>query len=191
MTRHHPRRAAASALALALTFVLVVGCSKDSDDTGRDAGAAVAKATTTLVPTVDRCGGLSDPDIDQLGISGLEVVKIQDVSTVLQGPARGGHGCWFDLKRKVGKKSERTSLTVLVHPTGQSYIDAAKAKPGTTTPVPGLGEEAFTVGPTKDSRAITVITRRGPLVVEAEIGDADVMSRDLLIAIAGLALERA
>ena len=27
--------------------------------------------------------------------------------------------------------------------------------------------------------------------VEAEIGDADVMSRDLLIAIAGLALERA
>ena len=180
------------ALAVLAVVATIAGCSHGDD--GGKADQAAARSTTTVTKvakTVTRCGGLSAADVTSLGVSGLKVVKIQDVSDVLQGPARGGQGCWFDLRRTDGKATDRASLTVLVHPKGDAYFQAATSKAAGSVAIPGLGDSAYYVAPTKDSPKATVIARRGPLVVETEIGNSKLLGQDLLIALTGLALERA
>jgi len=175
--------------ALALCLILT-GCSHDKDD----GGAAAASTTTTTVVAAKRvasCGGLTAKDVNGLGVPGLKVVHLQNVSSIMQGPARGGQACSFDLRRTVAKTTERASLNVLVHPTGGTYFDAAIARAPEKQAIPGLGDTASYVGPTKDSPKASVIAKRGPLVVEAEVGNSTLLGEDQLIAITGLALERA
>ena len=189
MSSHRiPSVTLAAALALA---VVLTGCSHDK---GSDGGDAVGTSTTTtqvVSKRVSSCGGLTAKDVDGLGVPGLKVLKLENVSAILQGPARGGHGCWFDLRRSVDKTTDRAGLTLLVHPTGGSYFDAAVARAPDKVAIPGLGDRAFYIGPTKDSPKASVIAQRGPLVVEAGIGNSALLSKDQLIATTGLALERA
>lgn len=189
-------------LAALLTASLAVGPLACSDDGGATIGpapttrAASAPApssadgatTTTVAPSarnVGTCASITAPDLTGLGVEGLTVTAVQDVSDVLQGPARGGTGCWFSL---AGDGGESASLTVLAHPDGGVYFDATVARLTGAEPVPGLGDDARVGSDTPGST--TVITRRGPLVVEVRIGRPDVLDRNLLIAVAGLALER-
>ncbi len=204
------RRSRRSAALLALGLVLgPVACGNDGGSTigpapsttvapgpavsKADGEAAAATSTSTSTPgtvatkarDVGTCASITAPDLTGLGVEGLTVGAVQDVSDVLQGPARGGTGCWFSLTKD---GTGTASLTVLAHPDGVAYFDSKVARLTDAEPVPGLGDDARVGIGTPGSTH--VITRRGTLVVDVEIGRPDVIDRNLLIAIAGLALER-
>ena len=193
-------------LALAvLAAGLVLGTGSCSNGEGADigagttssvpAGAAAPGATgpsptgspsnTPSVKDVGTCASITAPDLTGLGVEGLAVDAVQDVTSVLQGQAQGGTGCWFSLTRGGGSS---VGLTILSHPDGGSYFDSAVARLDGAEPIPGLGDDARVGADTPGSP--TVITRRGARVIEVRIGRPDVLDRNLLIAVAGLALER-
>lgn len=193
------RRIASAALA----GVVVLGAAACTDGGGPSTGAATtsspastaaggatpgATAPGNTAPpgrAVSTCASLTAPDLTGLGVEDLAVARIEDVSAVLAGPAAGGTGCLFSLTAAGGGSG---NLTVLVHPDGGAYFDATVARLADAEPIPGLGDDARTGsdGP----GATTVITRRGPLVVEVRIGRQGIFDPNLLIAIAGLTLER-
>ncbi len=150
--------------------------------TGPDATGA---ANTPSVEDVGTCASITAPDLAGLGVEGLAVAAIQDVTSVLQGQAQGGTGCWFSLTRGGGSS---VGLTILSHPDGGAYFDSAVGRLGAAEPIPGLGDDARVGSDSPGST--TVITRRGSRVIEVRIGRPDVLDRNLLIAVAGLALER-
>lgn len=180
---------------------LVLGAASCSNDDGPSTGAT----TTTAAPAaagatgpgeavdanrpevrdVGTCASLTAPDLTALGVQGLAVAAVQDVTSVLQGASQGGTGCWFTLTKE---GAGTVGLTVLSHPDGGAYFDAAVARLDGAQPIPGLGDDARTGSDSPGST--TVITRRGPLVIEVRIGRPDVLDPNLLIAVAGLALER-
>ena len=196
-----PRRAVAAALVAALAL----GAAACTDDGGPSTAGATSSTSTTAAGAgqgaagdpggttstaprardVGTCASITAPDLTGLGVEGLTVAQVQDVSDVLQGPAKGGTGCWFSL---AVAGSGSANLTVLTHPDGGAYFDAAVARLSKAEPIPGLGDDARTGSDAPGST--TVITRRGPLVVEVRIGRDGVLPPNLLIAIAGLALER-
>lgn len=196
-----PRRAVAAALVAALALGVAActddggpstaGAASSTSTTAAGAGQGAAGdpgGTTSTAPRardVGTCASITAPDLTGLGVEGLTVGAVQDVSDVLQGPARGGTGCWFSLTKD---GTGTASITVLAHPDGVAYFDSKVARLTDAEPVPGLGDDARVGIGTPGSTH--VITRRGTLVVDVEIGRPDVIDRNLLIAIAGLALER-
>lgn len=195
------RRPLAPAALLAAALVLgAASCSNDDPATigpalttttapaaapGADDDGPTTTAFTPIARNVGTCASITAPDLTGLGVDGLTVANVQDVSDVLQGQAQGGTGCLFSLTTEGAGSA---GLTILAHPDGGAYFDATVARLTGAQPVPGLGDDARSGSDSPGST--TVITRRGPLVVEVRIGRPDVLDPNLLIAVAGLALER-
>ncbi|MBX3284883.1 MAG: hypothetical protein KF703_06030 [Actinobacteria bacterium] len=197
------RRIASPALAVGLAVGLIVGAAGCTDDqgpstgapststppgsggTGDEAAGGVETTSTVARREVDTCASITADDLTGLGVPGLSVDQIQDVSGALQGAAQGGTGCLFSLGVDGGGSA---GLTILSHPDGGAYFDATVARLAEAAPIPGLGDDARS-GHDRPGSTI-VITRRGSRVVEVRIGRDGVLDPNLLIAIAGLALER-